>query len=347
MEKKAPDNNKARSLNRRKFLVLTSSALTAGASTLAVSRAAAQSATYPDHPVSVIVAYAPGSATDIIARVFATELHSLLGQNFVVESKPGASGMIGAAALARSNSDGSTLSLISPAVLTINPWVYKNLTYDPLKDFTPVIKLATASSLLLVPAQSPATSVRDLMRLMKERKQGNYMQYNSAGNGTTQHLQAVLLAKLADATAQHVPYSSVSNQLNALVTGEVDFSLAVLPAASRLVKSGRIRALAITSAERSAVLPDVPTFRSAGFDVFEKTGIWWGIIGPKAMPEAITQALHSALAKVLGNPGVQEKLANMGFEAERPAPASEFAQFIRVQHAFMEDLVKRSGTAIQ
>jgi tripartite-type tricarboxylate transporter receptor subunit TctC len=333
------------SMDRRKFLFFASSATAASASALVVPWAVAQSAAYPVRPVTLVVTYPPGNAPDILARIFASELPTHLGQNVIVENKAGAAGSMGVAAVARAKNDGYTLCLVSPAPLVINPSLYGNLTYDPIKDFTPVIKLAGSSNLLLVPAQSPASSVQELMRQMKERKKENSLQFNSAGNGTTQHLLGVLLAKLAGASTDHVPYRGTPDQLTALVTGQVDFGFCALSSSISLIKSGRLRALGITSIKPSALLPDVPSLSSAGLEGFDKTELWFGVVGPKDMPDSVVRTLHGALAKVLANPDIQAKLVAAGFEPVPPASASEFAQFIRDQFAFWRDLVRGSGAS--
>jgi len=338
-------HDNTRSMGRRRFLVLASSVAAAGASVLVVPRAGAQTAAYPVRPVTLVVTYPPGNAPDMLARIFASELPLTLGQNVVVENKAGAGGSIGIAAVARAKNDGYTLCLVSPAPMVINPSLYKNLTYDPITDFTPVIKLAGSSNLLLVPAQGSATSVPDLIRQMKERKKENALQYNSSGNGTTQHLLGVLLAKLAGASADHVPYRGTPDQLSALVAGQVGFGFCALSSSISLVKSGRLRALGITSTTPSALLPDVPSLSSAGLEGFEKTDLWFGVVGPKDMPDAVVQTLHRAFATVLGNPAIQAKLAGAGFDSVPLASAGEFAQFIRDQFAFWSELVKGSGAS--
>ena len=344
---KSHNGNRTRSMDRRRFLVLASSSVAAGASALVVPRAGAQSAAFPTRPVSLVVTYPPGNAPDILARIFASDLPAYLGQNVIVENKAGVAGSLGLAAVAHAKNDGYSLCLVSPAPMAINPALYRNLTYDPNKDFTAVIKLAGSSNLLLVPAQSTATSVQELMRQMKARSKGNSLRYNSAGNGTTQHLLGVLLAKLAGASVDHVPYRGTPDQLIALATGQVDFGFCALSSSISLVKSGRLRALGITSNKPSALLPEVPGLSSAGLEGFDKTELWFGVVGPKDMPDVVTQTLHRAFANTLERPDIQAKLAAAGFDPVPTAPASEFARFIRDQIAFWADLVKASGASVE
>jgi tripartite-type tricarboxylate transporter receptor subunit TctC len=345
MEKDSHYGKRNRSMDRRKFLIIASSAVVAGASALIVPRAGAQSGVFPGRPISIVVTWSPGTAPDILARIIASDLPAHLGQNVIVENKPGAGGSIGTAAVARAMNDGYTLCLVTPAPMVINPWLYRNLPYDPIKDFAPLIKLANTPNLLLVSAQSPVTSVQDLMRRMKERKKGNYLQYASLGNGSNQHLEAVMLANLAGAGADHVPYRSSADELTALVSGQVDFTFAPFPFFHSYVKSGRLRALGITSARPSALLPEVPSLSSAGLDGFDKTDPWFGVVAPKGTPDAVMQTLHRAFAKALGNADIQAKLVAAGYDPAPPAAPDEFAQFIRDQFLFWRDLVKASGAA--
>jgi tripartite-type tricarboxylate transporter receptor subunit TctC len=291
-----------------------------------------------------VVAYTPGSANDLLARILAPELAVHLGQNVVVENKPGAGGSIGVGAVARAKSDGYTLGLVSTSTMAINPAIYRSVPYDPIKDFTLVIKLASTPNILAVPAQHPATSTQDLMRRMAAKDKG--LQFGSPGNGTAQHLEAALLAKAAGARAEHVPYRGPAEQLTALVAGQVDFGFFALPAALGYVKDGRLRALGITTLTASDLLPNVSSLATAGPEGMDKTGIWWGVVVPSGTPDAVVQTLHSAFVKTLGNPAIQAKLAAAGYDPAPPAPASEFAQFVREQIAFWADAVKVSGAAI-
>jgi tripartite-type tricarboxylate transporter receptor subunit TctC len=329
---------------RRLRLVHVFFAAAAAAMALGVTCVHAESGTYPDRPISIVVPYTPGSATDILARIVASELTVHLGQNVMVENKPGAGGSIGTTAVARAKNDGYTLCVVSTATMGINPALYRSLPYDPLKDFTPVIKLASTPNILLVPAQSRVTSAQDLLRRMKQKEK--VFQYNSGGNGTTQHLTGVLLVRMAGANADHVPYRGPAEAVTALFSAQVDFGFQALPAAVSAVKSGRLRALGITSSKPSAALPDVPSLSAAGLEGFDKTDVWFGIAAPKDTPDALVQILHGGFVKTLSNPAIQAKLAGAGFDPAPPAAASEFAQLLRDQVAFWADLVKASGASV-
>lgn len=330
-------------MDRRRFLALA--AVAAGASALAVPRVGAQTADYPTHPVTLVVTYPPGSATDLMGRIIASELSVHLGQSVVVENKSGAGGSIGATAVARAKNDGYTLCLGSNSTMAINRALYRSLQYDPLKDFIPVIKTGSTPNILVVPAGSPITSVHDLMQRMKEKKQ--VFQYSSAGNGTIQHLEAALLIKQLGVSADHVPYRSPAEQLLAVIAGRGgDFSFATLFGALGYVKDGRLRGLGITTLTASPLLPGVPSLSTAGLKDFEKTNAWWGVVAPSGTPEAVIQTLHGALVKTLNAPSVQSKLSAAGFDPAPPMQASEFAQYMRDQIAFYADLVKISGATV-
>lgn len=345
MHVKLRNRNSLGSMDRRKFLALASSAIAAGASALAVPRALAQSAAYPTRPVTLVVTYPPGSATDLMGRIIATELSVHLGQSVVVENKSGAGGSIGATAVARAKNDGYTLCLGSNSTMAINRALYRSLPYDPLKDFIPVIKTGSTPNILVVPSQSPITSVQDLMKRLQEKKV--VLQYSSAGNGTIQHLEAALLIKQLGVSADHVPYRSPAEQLLAVIAGRGgDFSFATMFGALGYVKDGRLRGLGITTLAPSPMLPEVPSLSSAGLKDFEKTNAWWGVVAPSGIPETVIQTLHGALVKTLNSPSVQSKLSAAGFDAAPPMQATEFAQYVRDQVAFYADLVKVSGATV-
>lgn len=328
---------------RRTFLARACVALAAGVSALGVPCVQAQTAAFPDRPVNIVVTYTPGSATDILARIVASDMSVHLGQNVIVENKPGAGGSIGTTSVARAKNDGYTLCVVSTATLGINPALYRSLNYDPVRDFTPVIKLASTANILLVPAQSPFASAQELFRRLKEKDKA--FQYNSGGNGTTQHLTGVMLTRLAGATADHVPYRGPAEAVTALLSSQVDFGFQALPAAVSAVKSGRLRGLGITSNKASTALPEVPSLSATGLEGFDRTDVWFGIVAPKDTPDAVVQILHNGFSKALANPAIQAKLTAAGFDPAVPAPAGEFGQFIREQVGFWAELVKASGAS--
>lgn len=311
---------------------------------LAPSPAMSQQHGYPERPITIVVSYTSGSTPDVIARVVAPVLAEHLGQPVVVENKAGAGGTIGLASVARARNDGYTLGLVNPAVIATAPAMYRNLPYDPLRDFSAVIKLATAPIVLLVPASSPAKSTQELIAMMKNKKS---VLYGSGGVGTAQHLQGALLGIRAGVKADHVPYRGQSQQLVGTMAGEVDYTFSSLPGAIGFVKDGRLRALGVTTLESSPSLPEVPSLSAAGLKGFDKSTAWFGVVVPSGTPEPVIDMLHRALVKALMNPAVQSKLLAVGFDPAPPASAGDFGAFIRDQIPFWADLVRLSGATVE
>lgn len=309
----------------------------------ATPSANAQTGAYPSRPITLVVPYGPGSANDLLARMLVPDLSAVLGQNVVVDNKPGAGGSIGTAAIARARQDGYTIGIAGSATFGVNPNLYTNLPYDARKDFTPLVKLASTPNVLVVPAQSEIKSVPELLAHMKKRQ----LQYNSLGNGTTQHLAGALLARQAGAVADHIPYRSAGEALTALLSAQVDFAFYALPAVVNHIKDGRLRALGVTTPTPSAALPDVPSLGTTGLKDFDKTSVWFGMAAPAGIPDAASTALHAALEKVLANPSMQAKLAASGYVLAPAATRAEFASFIADQLSFWGELIKISGTKVE
>lgn len=325
-------------------IVKAVAAVSAVAAALAATPAHGQQSGYPERPITIVVGYTAGSTPDVIARVVGPVLAGHLGQPIVVENKAGAGGTMGLAGVARARNDGYTLGLVNPAVIATAPAMYRNLPYDPLRDFTAVIKLATAPIVLLVPASSPAKSVQDLIGLMKQKKN---VLYGSGGVGTAQHLQGALLGRLAGVNAEHVAYRGQSQQLIGAAAGEVDYTFSSLPGAIGFVRDGRLRALGVTTPERSPSLPDVPSLLASGLKGFEKSTAWFGVVVPSGAPDPVVDLLHRAFVKALMDPVVQAKLSAVGFDPAPPAPAREFGDFVRDQVPFWGNLVRLSGASVE
>lgn len=297
---------------------------------------------YPQRPLAIVVGYTPGSANDILVRLVAPDLGDRLGQAIVVHNKPGAGGSIGMTAAANAKPDGYTLGLASTATMAINPALYRSLSYDPLKDFTPTIKLATTPNVLVVPASSPIQTVPDLIRTMGTK----VLNYSSPGNGTTQHLTGVMFAQLVGHRAEHIPFKGPAEAVVALATAQLDYGFASLPSALGQIRENRLRALAVTPPEPVPTLPSVPSLSRFGLSGFEKTDVWFGLVVPAGTPSDVVQDLHRAATQTLKNAEVRDRLAGAGYEPARPASAEEFAQFVREQVAFWADLVKTSGATV-
>jgi len=303
------------SLNRRSVCLLGAGA----AASLATGGAFAQG--YPAKPVKVIVTYTPGGANDVTARVYGQLLGERLKQAFVVENRPGASGIPGTTSVARSDADGYTLLLGAGGTMTINPGLFSTLSYDPLRDFVPIGLAARSPLVLVVPPSLPVRSVADLIAYAKNKPDG--ITFASPGAGTPLHLAAELFTRQAGIKALHVPYKGSAPALNDLMGGRVDMMCDVLGTSIELVRAGKLRALAVTSQQRSNQLPQVPTLAEQGLKDFDVTS-WFGLFAPANTPREIVATLNAELAKAAQTPEARDKLAPLGME-----PASSTSEQLR------------------
>jgi tripartite-type tricarboxylate transporter receptor subunit TctC len=302
---------------------------------LAVTAACAQS--YPTRPVRVLVGFPPGGGTDIMARLLAPKLSDYLGQQYVVENRPGATTNIASAMVATSAPDGYTL-LFTTSALAINKSLYKNLTYDAERDFAPISVFAESPNLLVAHASAGA-SVMEL--LAQARAKPGAMNYSSAGSGTSQHLAGELFKARTGAQIVHIPYKGTAASLTAVIAGEVHFSFANVPAILGHVKSGRLRALAVLSPKRSALMPDVPTMKEAGVADVE-VPVWYALLAPAATPREIVKALAEATVRAAHSPELNQKLVEQGTEPVGNTP-EEFARMLKEEVARWAEIVRISG----
>jgi tripartite-type tricarboxylate transporter receptor subunit TctC len=302
---------------------------------LAVSGAAAQS--YPTRAVRVLVGFPPGGGTDIMARLLSPKLSEYLGQSFVVENRPGATTNIASAMVATAAADGYTL-LFTTSALAINMSLYKNLTYDALRDFAPVSVFAESPN-LLVAHTSAGASVKELLAQAKAKP--GAMNYSSAGSGTSQHLAGELFKARTGAQIVHVPYKGTAASLTAVIAGEVQFSFANVPAILGHVKSGRIHALAVLAPKRSALMPDVPTMKEAGVEGVE-VPVWYALLAPAATPREIVRTLNEATVRAARSPELSHKLVEQGTEPVGNSP-EEFAKMLKEEVARWAEVVRISG----
>jgi tripartite-type tricarboxylate transporter receptor subunit TctC len=306
-----------------------------------VSGGVAQAAGYPAQPVHVIVPFPPGAGVDIVTRLVAAKLSASLGQQFIVENRSGAGGNIGAGAVARSPADGYTL-LAAPSSIAVSQSLYSNLPFQVEKDFRAVGMMASVPFILVVNTKVPAKTVAELTALAKARP--GDLTFASTGNGSSPHLTAEMYAHDAGVKLRHVPYRGSSPAMTDLMSGEVDMmfanALSVLPQ----VKSGNLRALAITSARQDPDLPDVPTMQQAGVKGFD-TGTWFAILAPAHTPDDVAAALNKALNDALKSPDVQQALRRQGATVQPGTPAQADA-FIRSEIGKFANIVKISGTHI-
>lgn len=310
-----------------------------GAAALAAWFPSASAQDWPKlRPVQLMVAFGPGSSTDIVGRLTARKLSESLGQTFVVENRPGAGGNIAAQAVKRAAPDGYTVLVISVAY-TVNPSLYANAGYDPMNDFVPVVLGPTTPNLITV---NPAVPVKNLQELIElARKQP--LAYASSGIGTTTHLSVERIKTAAKVDITHVPYQP-AQAAGAAVAGQTQMSSTSMPPAIPHVKSGKLRPIAVTSAQRSPALPDVPTVNEQGFTGFDDL-TWIGFFVPAGTPADAVNRLNAEVNRVLEMPDVRDKLGQLGFESRRNTPA-EFAGFVRAEVPKWAKAVKDSGAKV-
>ncbi len=299
--------------------------------------ASAMAQAYPTKPVKLIVGFTPGGGVDINARLLASKLTDLLGQQVIVENKPGAGTNIANEFVARSAPDGYTL-LVNTAAVAINMSLYKSPGFDTLRDFAAVSIFSTSPNILVVNAQLPVKSVQDL--LVQARAAPGKLNYSSAGAGSTQHLSGELFKTLTRTDIVHIPYKGTAPALTALIAGEVQLSYANIPAISAHVKSGRLRPLATTGPKRAELMPDVPTMKEAGVDM--DVVVWYGVLAPSATPREIVNRIAEAVAKAAHAPDIRQKLIDQGAEPMGNTP-EEFGKLLRQEVATWASVVKASG----
>ena len=311
--------------------------------TIAVAACAviAHAQTYPNKPVRLILPYTPGGGTDLIARPLAQKLSERLGQQVIVDNRGGANGNIGMELAAKAPPDGYTLVLALTAQLAMNPAVYAHLQYDPVRDFVPVILLGTAPYLLTVNAALPATSVAELIALAKSRP--GQLAFASSGNGGIPHLAGESLKRMAGIDIVHVPYKGGGPAMTDLIGGQVQMNFAVIPVGMPFVRAGRLRALAVTSAQRFKSIPEVPALAETlrGYEI----STWYGVLAPARTPARIVDTLNRAIAGALSDPDLkQSQLAN-GFEAIGGIPDA-LAAHIRNELVKWSKLIAASGVKL-
>ncbi len=297
-------------------------------------------AAFPEKTVRIVVPFAPGGATDVVARALGQRLSALWKQQVIVDNKPGAGGNIGADFVAKAAPDGYTLLLASPAEVAINPYLYAKMPFDPEKDLVPVSKAASAPLVLVVHPSVPATNLAELVTYLKGRKEGT--PYASAGTGGPQHMAGEQFRTLTGTALTHVPYKGGAPAITDLLGGQVQMFFAGLPPALPHIKAGKLRALAITTTTPSSLIPGVPTVASVlpGFD-FEN---WQGVFAPKGTPEAIVAQVARDMAAV-SDKALAEQLASQG-AAPAPLTPAEFAAFVQKERQKYSVLVKASGAKV-
>ena len=337
------DDSLASPLRRDWMRTVGALSLTSGWSAL-TSVAEAQEV-WPSKPVKMIIPFPPGQATDILGRLFAQRLSLVWGQGVTVENRPGGSSIIGMEAIKNSPADGYTLGMVSSGPLAINPSVFSRLPYDPVRDFTPISLAFIAPLVLLVNKDLPVRTASDLVTML--RQQPGQLSYASGGPGTSQHLACELFKMATKTFAVHIPYKGSGPAMTDLIGGQVQFMIDSVSAALSHIQAGRVRALAVTSLQRNAALPQVPALAEigvSGLEKFEAVG-WAGLVGPVHMPPAVTQKISQDFSTVLRDEALGQRIVQGG-SVVRALPGSEFTQFIRDEVAKWGAAAKASGTRL-
>jgi len=296
---------------------------------------------YPTKPIHLIVGFSPGGSADTVGRALAEGLSNRLGQPVVVENKAGANGNIAAELVARSKPDGYTLYFPSIGH-AVNASLYKNLPYDPIKDFTAIGSVFSAPNMLVVPVSSPYKSVAEVIAAAKANP--GRLTFASSGSGTSVHLSAVLFEKMAKIEMIHVPYKGTGNAMPDVISGQVDMSFPNLPSAVPQVKAGNLRGLGITSAKRSAAAPDVPTIAESGLPGYDMA-TWYGLVAPANLPIGIRNRLNKELQSILADPKFKDKLIAQGADP-MPGSPEQFATFIKGEMEKWRKLIAQSQITV-
>ncbi len=313
-----------------------------GAGILASASALSMAASnYPTKPIKMIVGFSPGGFTDVVARLLSSELEKTLHQTVVVENKPGAAGTIAAEMVARAAPDGYTLLMGHSNSNASAPALYKSLPYDVIKDFTPIAMVASTPLILTT---TPRLNIHNMKEFIAAA-QKNEMRYASSGVGSSQHLAGAQLAQNANIKMLHVPYKGSSQALNDLLSGEVDMNIDSPPLMVPNIKAGKLNGIAITSAKRSPLIPDVPTMAEVGYPGVNMSQ-WFGVIGPANMPDDITKLLNTRINEILKTPKVLDILASKGAEPGGGSSAN-FLEQIKVDTAMIQKVVDDAGIKIQ
>jgi tripartite-type tricarboxylate transporter receptor subunit TctC len=301
-----------------------------------------QAQTFPARQISIIVPYSPGSTSDLLPRAIAPLLSQSLGVPVIVENRPGAGGNLGAALVAKGESSGHTVLMAPSAILATNQWLYKDLQYDPQKDFTPVINAATTPNLMVVHPSLPVSSLKELIALAKA-KPGS-LSFASGGNGTTSHLCGELLKTSAQVDLVHVPYKGPAPAAQDLLAGRVPLMCDNFSNVISHVRAGRLRAVALTAMKRHPQAPEVPTANESGLPGFE-VNVWYSFAVHAATPKPVVQKLNAEIARALRAPAVAGRLDSLGLAIVADSP-EEFGRFVAAESEKMRKLVQASGARV-
>ena len=299
------------------------------------------SAAWPEKPIRVLIGYAPGGSTDVVARLLAPKLGERLGQPIVIENKPGGAGDFAAELMLQAPADGYTLMLSTVAVHAINAGLYKSQKFHPLDDFTPMALICSYPMILIA---SPQTTFRTMAEL-KTLAATTPTFYASSGIGSPGHLSGELLVRALDANLTHVPYKGGSPSTLAIMSGEAQLNFATLPAVVPQIRGGKVRAIGLASRERNPAVPDVPTLIELGLPDFD-VGTWTGFVGPKGVPADVVQKVNAAVAAVVNDPVLRQRLVDEGAEIRLMSPA-QFGAFMRAENQRWTKVVRDAGITPQ
>ena len=309
------------------------------AALLCASSSYAVAQNYPSRTARMIVPWTAGGTADLMARIASQKFSESFGQQFVVDNRPGAGGLIGTDQVAKAAPDGYTLLLATTAPNSVAPSLYAKLPFDPVKDFASISLMATTCYVLSVHPSMPVSNARQLVALAKSRP--GQLTFSSPGSGTPNHLSGEMLKMLTGIDMQHVPFKGSAQAISDVIGGQIALSFENIVVASPFVKNGRLKALAVTSAKRANALPSVPTMAESGVAGFEAVG-WFGVVAPAAIPKDILAKLNTEMARMLASPDVKERISSLGAEVVSTTPEG-MDQFNQAQIALWGKVVKASG----
>ncbi len=299
--------------------------------------------TWPDRPIRVIVPFAAGGVPDVLARIISENLRGSVGQPIVVENRAGAGGNVGTEAAARAPADGYTFVLSAAGPLAINPSLYKSLPFDPTSDFEPISLLAMVPNVLVVTDSFPAHSLAQFIAYAKSNP--GRINYGSIGNGSSQHLAATQFEAATGTRMVHVPYRSVPQAVTDLISGQIECMFQLVPNIAEQIKAGQVRALGVTTANRSAALPDVPTMKELGVKDYDTAG-WFGLLAPRGTPPEVTERFGNEVRALFRQADVQQQIRRYGAEPTTTTP-EEFRDFIKSEIDRWREIVRMSGAQVE
>ena len=312
------------------------------ASILAIAAQGAVAQAYPIKPVRIVVAFAAGGTTDILARSLGAKLTGALGQQFVVDNRAGAGGTIGNDHVTKSPPDGYTIALGSTSNFAVAPMLYAKLPYDQVKDFSPVTSIAAGPIVLAIHPALPVKNVKELVALAKSNTAK--LNFGSSGNGTSLHLAGEYLKFMGKFDMTHVPYKGIGAAMPDLVAGQIQLMFSDMAPFEPFVKAGKLRAIAVTTAKRSPLYPNIPTIAEAGFPGYDLAG-WYGVLAPAGTPKPIIDKLNEELRKAVNLPDIKERYVTLGLETFTSTP-EQFGKFIQSEMSKFGEIIQRSGTKL-